>query len=257
MINLRERLFTLFGKPEKLADQHKDAQGRGLKERFIRVLGAEYDESVLPLVENFLANVIDPETALAKFVPYLETQMGVNYQISDELVIRRKLIAWSSRITRIKGTKRSFEILLKLMGFLTVEIIEHFPQSGFDSPITLDDDERVFDGGCSGCVDYSLLLTGTLTMSDEVKAWIRSVVVYCEPINGRLREILYNGTPLVYGYIIAWINEEGDLRYDNTAAPRTFLQILDNGDLQIFGEGAGFYKVTTAGDLTYTAPLNK
>jgi hypothetical protein len=253
MWSLKETIFKLFGPAEKKADVvNRDAQGRGLNERFLRALGAEYDASIVPLLDNFLENCLDPATALARFVPYLEKQMGVNYVVSDSLITRRKLIAWAPRITRLKGTKRSYEILLKLMGFLTIEIIEHFVPSGFDSELTLDDEARRFDGHCSGCTDYSLKLTGTLTLTDDIRAWIRSVVVYCEPINAHLRDIFYNGTIIAQASMIrVWISANGDLNYDNSASPGTKLRLLANGELEVSGDNADRYTLSTQGDLLF------
>lgn len=253
MLQLRTRLFALFGRAEKIADRKtRDASGRGLKERFIGALGAEFDEQLLPLIDGFLDNCIHPETAMAKFVPYLEQQMGVNFTVSDELAVRRKLVAWAPRLVRIKGTKRSYEVLLKLMGFDSVEIIEHFPVSGFDSTRTLDDDERTFDSGACGCLEYSLLLSGSIVLSEEVKAWIRSVIVWCEPIHARLRDILYNGQVLVYGHLLFTVNADGDLIVDNSAAPLTRAKLSGTGDLSITGTGANRYKRGSGGDLTYS-----
>jgi phage tail-like protein len=252
MGNLRDLIFRLFGPAEKLADTtNRDAEGRGLNERFMRALGAEFDDSLYPLLDGFVANCVDPTTALARFVPYLEQQMGVAYQVSDSLSVRRKLIAWAPRITRLKGTKRSYEILLKLMGFATVNLIEHFVGHGFDSAITLDDPDRRFDSRCAGCTDYSLELTGTLTMTPEIIAWIRSVVSFCEPINARLRLITYNTFIVPYGTLIVATNADGDLLYDNSGAPDTSLRLLPNGDLEVRGRDAGRYSLSPQGDLLY------
>jgi hypothetical protein len=250
MFSLQENLFAYFGPREKVGDLHKDGQGRGTKERFMRALGAEYDAVLLPLLDGFVANCIDPQTALDRFVPYLENQMGVAYKVSDDLAVRRKLVGWASRITRLKGTKRSYEILLKLMGFASVEIVEYFTGRGFDHG-KLDDPERRFDRGCAGCSPYSLILTGGVTITADVRAWIRSVVAFCEPINAVLRDIQYNGNPLMLTSIFVRITPDGDLEYDNSADPTTTLQLI-NGDLLISGPNAARYSLSPQGDLLFT-----
>jgi hypothetical protein len=251
MWSLKETIFGLFGPAEKKADTvNPDVNGRGLNERFMRALGAEFDDSLRPLLDNFVANVIDPATALARFVPYLENQMGVNYIVSDKLEVRRKLIAWAPRITRIKGTKRSYEILLKLLGFLTVNVVEYWPESGFDSPLTLDDVDRRFDGACAGCTEYDLELTGTLVLTSDIRAWILSVIRFCEPINARLRTVLYNGSPISLNALLVRIDANGNLIYDNSAAPGITLSLV-NGDLRVRGFNSSRYTLSADGDLLY------
>lgn len=252
MWKLETFIFGLFGADHKRKDTYKDADGRGIDERYQRTLGKDFDDEVAPFIDGLIDNTLVPETVLEKFIPYLEALMGDVVQVRDEIPYRRKIIRYSTRINQVKGLSQSFEILLKLAGFATVEIEEHFGSFGFDSTVKFDDTIRRLDSGCPPCSDYTLHLTGTLTITPAVRDIIARIVTFCEPINARLREVLYNGDPVTLRVITFYIDAAGNLVYDNSEAPDITLELTSNGDLLVFGPDAHRYSINAAGDLVYT-----
>lgn len=249
---LENLLFSLFGGEAKRNDNYKDADGRGIDERFMRTLGKDFDEEVMPLIDGLIDNTLVPEAVLQKFIPYLESMLGDVVQVKDDIGYRRKVIRFSTRINQVKGTRRSFEILLKLLGFATVEVEEHFGAYGFDSSVTLDNSIRRFDSGCPPCTDYTLKLTGTLALSQSVLDAIARIVSFCEPINARLRQVLVNGTPVSLRVITFFIDAGGNLHYDNTLAPDMTVELTSSGDLLIFGPDAHRYSIDSSGNIVFT-----
>lgn len=252
MFSVKATLWGLFNPNTQARDREPFNGQPGTLERFQNVLGEDFDESLLPRIRDLLDNTLEPFGALPEFIPYLESMVGFPPVISDQFLDRRKLLAFTVRINQIRGTKRSYEILFKFMGFSTVTIAEHFEVGGFDSANTFDDPERRFDEGrCRPCSDYSIALTGPFPLTQQIRRFAFNIVDYCEPINARLRDITYNGDALVDQVISVSITPAGDLEYNNDLDPKTTLSLDSNGDLHVHGPRAQFYSITPAGDLLF------
>ena len=145
MFSLKDTIFDFFGVQDKQNDIEKDNDNRGSFERYNRSLGEDYDENVEPLIENFVANTIDPLTADERFVPFLEAMLGNPARVKDDIATRRKMASIATRIYQVKGTVLSYEILFKLLGYDSITITEHIESFGFDSPFTLDDEGRILE----------------------------------------------------------------------------------------------------------------
>lgn len=253
MFLLEEKIFDFFGRHAKKNDTYKDANGKGIWQRYNEGLAADYDEQVGPLLNNYVDNLLVPAKAAPRFIPYLEQLFGGLVKIFDDIYYRRKVLAFATRIFQIKGTKLSYEVLLKLAGFTSVNIIEDFTGTGFDSPYTLDDSERRFDqSGCPSCTNYSIELDGDyVELTQELKEVVYSIVRFVEPINARLTSVTYKGNEVVEKIITVNVDEYGNLSYNNDADPTLNLKLDKNGNLQITGPNAGKYEVDSNGNLKY------
>lgn len=254
MFTLKDKIFGYFGKEEAATDTYKDVDGKGLLQRYNEAIAEDFDEEFVILVENMVENTVDPLTALEKFLPYLEEQFGVGMALTDDLVLRRKILRYINRFNSIKGTKLSYELLFALIG-VTVVITEHFDYFTLDDAVaTLDDDARTLDSSVCAqhCTDYSLELTGAGGLTPELVNRILSVIEVNEPINADLREVTYNGGPVVQEIINIFVSADGDLQYTNVYDPDLILYINSHGDLIIAGGNASKYSIDEDGNLIFT-----
>jgi len=228
--NLKNIIFSLFTPLDYRMDVNKDANGKGLHQRYEEMLASDMDVELIPYLENFLDNISVPDTVLDRFIPYLEDLYGIP-ALSSDIEIRRKLIKNIFNILKVKGTKLSYEIVFKILGYSTVEIVEYYPRLTFDSIITFDDPIRTFDSGdCYPCSPYDLYLTGPYsTITSEQLQIILAAVYWVEPINAKLKKVYYNELELENFTI--FIDSNGDLIYDADSDVFTDFNLLENGDL--------------------------
>lgn len=197
----KNKLFEYFGAYAKRNDTNKNGLDQGFFERYNMGVGASLDYEITPKIDNFMANLYDPETCLDRYVVYLESMMGYN-QDNNTLYLsavinpnRRNMLKKFRKLCLIRGTKRCYTILLAQLG-LAVTFTENFNQYGFDSPVTFDDPIRRFDMRCDTCSTYELALTGTVTMTPTLLEAILSMIAFNEPINATLSVLTYNGSPI-------------------------------------------------------------
>jgi len=259
--SLKDIIFKLFGRRYKRTDSNKDAFGKGTYERYHESIGEDFDENELLLIDNLVANLVDPQTAFDRFIPSLEQMVGMDLPLlGDDIDKRRKLIQFANSLYNLKGTPRLIRIMIKWLGFDTVDIQEFFNNSSFDSDTTFDSNSRpTFDNFCDPCFDYSIFLTGTVVIDQGILQSIFNMLKFNEPINGTLRTVVYNGDFLVQEIISVEVLPNGDLQYDNEFDPGLVLRIAgpgdpdgDEGDLIIEGPNAANYSINAQGDLIYT-----
>jgi phage tail-like protein len=190
-----KRFFTAKQQRE---DTYKDVSGQGLLERFVNSNFEELDSYTVPRIENLIANVLDPTTCLAKYIPHLESWLGITvFPAEDNLYIRRKVIRWSRRYYDYKGTKKGLNALFKVIN-CTVVVSEVWSIYSFDSPVTFDDPDRRFDmGRCSACSFYSLSIAQNFV--NLTPAFLRgcySIILFNHPIGAKLSEATVGGIPI-------------------------------------------------------------
>jgi hypothetical protein len=196
VFKLREKLFGLYDAYDYEVDPNKDSQGKGTLERYNELLGEEYDDNVLPKITGTLDNLLRVNTAEEKFLLYLEDQLGRIPDVGLEEVRRRKFIRYATRLYRVRGTRLSYELIFKLIGFDTVVITETFVDGSFDANYGFDGDTHTFDQNCFTCAYYKIELTGSLTLDTELKSVILQVVDFLAPLVAILNELVYNGVPV-------------------------------------------------------------
>lgn len=252
MIGLENRIFRLFGPAEKEYDTYRDVNGQGISERYQRLHGQYFDEEIDPYLSAIVENTVDPRTALLKFLPVLEYQLGTPPNLGSSEAQRRKVMQMIVTLYKIKGTARCYEAVFRLLGFDTTVITEYYPESKFDMPPPFDTIGRKFDQKCRTCSQYSLALTGTVIITPELEALVFAAVEFCEPINADLLGITYNGNPVGGGGAVALnVSQDGYLVLDNDNDPTTTATIDADGNVVLDGPNAGQYAPGTDGDVVY------
>lgn len=251
-MNLKELVFSLFGGYEKAVDSYKDEEGRGILERFNRICAEEFDTYFQPAIDGMLDNLLVPDLAYVKFVPYLEDLLGSPPVLKNTVAFRRKILKNIIQLYKIKGTNTAYKILFGMLGFTTVTIVETYPSSSLDSDFTMDDPGRRWDGGCQPCSNFTIDLAGDVTINPGLVDGIYNIIDFNKPINARLKGITFDGGTLVKKIISVEVNELGDLVYDNEYDPDLILSLSKDGDLLVDGPEKDHYSLDANGDLIYT-----
>lgn len=198
MLKFEDIIFNeYFSKKDKREDINKDSEGKGTLERYNELMGVDLDTMVLPYVDNLLANRLVPETAVENAIPYLESERGFDPKndtlyLGSSILMRRAVLRAIRRLYQVKGTIRGYEIPFGMLG-MTLVLTEFLNENGFDSDITLDFPTRRFDSFCPSCADYSIALTGVVTLTPDLIRAIRSIIIFNQPIDTKVRSITYNG----------------------------------------------------------------
>ena len=234
-------------------DPNKDGSDKGTLQRYNEILGGDYDIELQPLIEGLVANNVDPDTILSKFLVYLEsTLLPVSLGTADDM--RRRVLKYTSHFNRIKGTFAGYEIMFSMLTMDTV-IVETWDSWTWDDPIKdLDDPDRKFDSNCAGCSPYCVVLSNVgppIVVTQQLLEAIFNIIEYNEPINARLQKVTLNGACIVQQILSVLVLSNGDLTYNNQYTPGTFLA-LKKGDIYVSGNDASKYSLSPDGDLLYT-----
>ena len=252
---IQNKIFEYFGIHAKRTDALKDGSGKGIWERYNESLALYYDEELSILVDLIHENLLIPDSMLPSIIPTMERSLGEPVIILEEGTIlsetyRRKILKFIHTIYNIRGTETSYRLLFKMLGFDTVNIQEFVDIAGFDSDVTFDDEVRTFDlSNTCGCAEYSIITTGSITLTGEIIQGIGRIVEFLEPINASLRDFTYNGDLVELNLIFVKIID-GVLVYDNANDPGIILELID-GVLYKDGASASFY-ILQNGLLIYT-----
>lgn len=241
-MSIKQKIFKLFGPYEKRIDSNKDNNGKGTLERYMEAYGDDIDTNIIPLIENLVQNIFDPEKSFARFLDYHENTRGSVFisffrgsQNPDEAAktewTRRRILKHIEKLTLIKGTKKCYEILLRLFD-PTIENItftEYYQENRYDSDKLYDDANRYDTTICSECPQYSIDITtqaisviidgtgdtpidgnnetpfidyvggGSLgststTPSEDLIKAIKNIVAFNHPIDCKIKYIRYNDT---------------------------------------------------------------
>lgn len=235
--NLKPIIIEYFPPMYVIDDINKNSEEKGTNQRFQEMLADDWDTELLPFVYN-LVDTVYAENTPDKFVPYIEYYWGIYQSIVDDMDIRRKLLKYIPKIYQTKGTLTSYEILFKVLGFTSVSIEELQQETGFDSPLLFDDEQRRFDKNeCQTCSKYNLHLGGNLQMSEPIYNSIVKAVSLVEPINAKLNSVIYNGNIVTFAI---FVDDNGDLLYSSLNS-NTNIYLKDNGDIVIVDDKAQSY----------------
>lgn len=254
--NLKDIIFStrFWTKIDVVTDPNKDGAGKGTLQRYHEVIGEDYDLELHPLIEKMVDNNLDPNTALTKFLIYLE-QLLLPVNLGSDEDMRRRILKYTSHFNRIKGTRSGYATMFSMLGFTTT-IVEDWGSYTWDDPIKdLDDDDRVFDTNCYGCSKYSILLDSVdpVVVDYELLRLVHNVIDYNEPVNAELNKIIFiNGVGYVLDNITVLVIPEGDLTYNNQNSPGTTLQVDVNGCIFVDGDNKTNYTLSPEGDLIFT-----
>jgi hypothetical protein len=236
--NLFKRWFTPY---HKANDSYKDANGVGLLERIIQAIGWELDTNVMPYIDNLFKNTIDPKNIQEKLIAYREQELGVNLMYDNTLQKRRQILQYWFRIVQIKGTKRGYEVCIRLMNFEGLIIFTVDVETYFNNPIPT--------AGCNACYEYDVVVTGSkLIIGIDIVDAFFNICDFNEPINCKLRYFIYNDTYIPRKLVNFFFKgiDDPNLYVDIKRNP-TFQAFFDTntdnqGDLLLLGDFAEFYE---------------
>lgn len=236
MYKFKKNIFNLFSAFEAREDTFKDIKGKGILQRFHEMLGDYWDTELVPSLEGILGQTIVPRTMRSEFIPYMEQLYGI-VPIVPDLEIRREFVAQWLSIMKVKGTLRSYQMVLGIFGITNVTIEDIPAGQGFDSPVTFDDPSRKFDASdCFTCSGYYLHYTPPVTSPWNKQEFI-DIILRCvklvEPINARLAGLVVNGVIVMFDLYIA---DNGDLIYVKSASIDSDFKVDDTGDLIVVGK---------------------
>lgn len=206
MVTFSEWIFNQFPPRFKEEDTYK-VSGRGLFERLLYSMGKEWDDNLIPSIENLYLQT-DPTTCDSKFLNIISYFYGnppnpLSYEDKYRILLSR-----ITEVNKIKGTAASYVLFFKLIGLdVTVNEIEPLV-------IRYDSEGPVYDYGgirydskCPKCSDYTLDIVdlenlypefGADPIDPEILKLLIRMIKYVEPINARLTGITYNGTGIHY-----------------------------------------------------------
>jgi len=254
---LKDKIFGYFGIYETLTDTFKDNvtdPGKGIKQRYYESIAEDFDDELIPLIDLYIDNLVPPQTLLAKFLFYAESMWGGLVILLPTETLRRKVLRFANHILTIKSTIPSYELLFRMLGSTGVVIDEDFTKYGFDSVVTFDDADRVFDMACPECTSYDVTLTGGPAITDELTLAFFRIINFLEPINAKLGTFLYDGMEVVFGIIFdIFIDlQSGRLIYERGTDETITFNVDGNGHLIISGDTEGNYSLDENGHLIYT-----
>jgi hypothetical protein len=224
--SLKSITAKLLGPHAILTDTFKGLDGRGLNQRYCEMLSAEFDEELLPLIENLYDNVSQPQLAYVRYLPFISKDKGLEALLGAGITGDRGLINFAIRLHQVRGTIKFYRAVYGILS-PTVFLIEvGITNYTFDSPTTFDSGIRpTFDsGGCNACFFVNITLESAIPLTTKLAKGILAIARYGLPINGILGYISYNGAA-VYG---------------------TLPPVVEPGFLSIHMTGGGY---TTHGDV--------
>lgn len=233
-------------------DSYKDINGKGFVERYLEIFGAELDDEYLPELEGII-NQKNPQLTNADFLDYIAGQLGDLPNISKDTAHYRNILSFIVSIWAIKGTIKSYKSILYSLGLYNTTITEiPLVTVAYDDPAVSYDAAELFqyDTSCQTCSEYIINTTGP-TLTVDIYQQLLNLVELVEPINAKLKHIVYNGDIVTQLYITVTVDENGDLVYENINDPLLLLTLDSNGDLIISGPNANRYYIDSNGDLIY------
>ena len=214
-----DKVFNFFGVNYKQADTYKDKDGRGLLERFNRVIGSDIDDNIIPFMDDILKNIYMPKTILEKLIPDMEETLGVDVYIGEDL--RRVLLQNITKYYQVKGTTKGYKKMFSLLGLGATIVVNTDDDTGtFDDGGFFDDggtfDTFVIANGCNSCIFYSIELTAVwiTEVTQEMYDAVYEIVTFNEPINASLGSITINGSPFVVGVLVGDYNNDYNNDYN-------------------------------------------
>jgi len=186
--NLKENIFSYFGPYEKQADTYKDANQKGVLERFNESVGEDYDDNHLVLILSIWENTRNPLACYQEYIQFLEDANGIGQIAGQTETERRRVLRFYRSVVAKKGTRAAYDLLFFYLGFTVVSLVEDFTGQTFDSPLTFDEG-NTFDSGGRSCTFYDLELTTSYPINADLYDFVRKIIVFLEPVTVELRDL--------------------------------------------------------------------
>ena len=188
MWNLKQNIFSYFGRYEAEADTYKDAQNKGVLERFNESVGEDYDENQLVLILSLFDKTRDPLLCDLRYIQLLEDTNGIGQIAGQTETERRRVLRFYRSVVAKKGTRAAYDLLFYYLGFTVVSLVEDFTGQTFYSPLTVDEG-NTFDSGNCGCTFYDIELTTAYPINVDLEAFVRKIITFLEPVTVELRDL--------------------------------------------------------------------
>lgn len=192
IIYFRDWFFKQLPGYFKNEDTYKNLDGEGLVERYLRNFGQELDDGIYPYIRDFI-DLFDALKCQESLLPHLSFVLGLPPNIDNTAATYRKVLDFAVAVYKIKGTKRSYEVLFNLMG-LSIQIIEDPAPSkvlyDLDVPAIYDNPSGPYqyDKTCSYCGTYTIAYNNgnNSSVSQAVLDLAQSIICFLQPINAKL-----------------------------------------------------------------------
>lgn len=201
-----------------------ESTNKGTFERYLEVLGQEFDENLIPFIDNF-TEILDPNlikdgefTMKEGQVLHLAYSLGSPPNLFDNFDDYRLFLTNVVNLYKFKGTEIGYEILGKILG-LSLTLGINFPEvvkfdDGPDLKILDREFPRpsIYDSQCPNCYEYFLIygllnqpcivnsnLFLPVTCTPDLPVDYSAVIVSFsrQNLSGRWRLVTSSGQPLV------------------------------------------------------------
>ena len=190
-------IFNQFPYRYKDEDTNKDINGQGTFERYLKNFEEELDEEMYPNIRDFM-DLFDVTKVDAKYLPYISYYLGEPPSANNDIAIYRKILAHAVEIYKIKGTKKSFQLLFNLYG-LDMDLVEEVPRRKYTydlPPSVLTYDMGItYDTTCQSCSCYWIAYrpigeapnqNPDISVPQEIIDLINRIICWIQPINAKL-----------------------------------------------------------------------
>lgn len=157
-MNLRFWFWDQLPPIFKELDTYKDNTGRGLFERYCEIFGLEYDNEVIPKIEDY-TEITDVMICEEKFIKHLAYTLGQPPNFFNSIPLYRKILSFILSIYKIKGTLKSYQIFFGYLGYQIYLALGRDECTLYDDPEILYDNDESYDTCCLPCVDYSIVIS--------------------------------------------------------------------------------------------------
>lgn len=187
-------LFKYFGLNEARNDSYKDANGKGIFQRYTEAIGRDID-FFLDKIENLLINH-SPFSSSPYILKLIGENNGLPYDKiykGENISIIKRLVNYSKSIVESRGSKlgAEWQIYYIFASNVTVNIVNNVREDRFDSSLTFDSSIRNFDtSNKRGSIDF--FFTSSYVLGDDEKATLKLIQEYNTPFDCTSRAFLNN-----------------------------------------------------------------
>jgi hypothetical protein len=185
MSNFQSEIFGYFGSYEKLTDTYKDANGKGVLERFNEVVGKDMDRTVLA-IESLVANYTDLYTASLFELKLISANNGVSYPLvyaGSDIETVRRIAKYAKNIVEWRGSLAGARLITYIiLPPTSVTVTEDFSDYTLDSGTTLDSPVRRLDSG-GNFTNLIFNYVNTSIVSEQDKETLRRITAYNTPFD--------------------------------------------------------------------------
>lgn len=168
----------------KVNDTYKDAEGKGILERFLSIFGVDLDEITLPLLEN-TTDILNPEKSVdllnqilnptgadnGKFLNHIAYGLNNPIDVLPDEAQYRKLLSFVITLYKLRGTKLAIRYWGYLIG-IPLEVVEiNTPRLRCDDGYQYDSniitsestiDPARYDSACLPCSEYFIIVENSI-----------------------------------------------------------------------------------------------